>query len=103
MAFIDSVMPYPSLSDQRLKKINTSWGRGSQSNANIGIPQKKYALSILEKTDMLECKPINASMDSNVKILPRYGQLYQTETERYQRLGGHHHDRSFLLLYGSTT
>ena len=33
--------------------------------------QIKYALEILEETDMLDCKPVDTPMDLNVKLVPR--------------------------------
>ena len=32
--------------------------------------QRKYALEILEETGMLDCKPVDILMDSNVKLVP---------------------------------
>ena len=36
--------------------------------------RRNYALEILEKTGMLDCKPIDTLMDPNVKLVPRQGE-----------------------------
>jgi len=43
----------------------------AQSNSSIVISQRKYVLDILKETRMLDCKPIDSPMDSNVKLLSR--------------------------------
>jgi hypothetical protein len=40
----------------------------------IAIPQRKYALDILEETGMLDCKPVDTPMDPNVKLIPNQGE-----------------------------
>ncbi|XP_031120207.1 uncharacterized protein LOC116023352 [Ipomoea triloba] len=47
----------------------------SQSVNGIVISQRKYALDILEGTDMLNCKPMDNPMDPNVKLLPGQGEV----------------------------
>ena len=41
----------------------------TQSKSNVVMNQKKYALEILEETDMIDCKPIDTLMDPNVKLV----------------------------------
>ena len=43
-----------------------------QSHSGVVISQKKYVLDILEETGMLDCKPVDAPMDLNVKLVPRH-------------------------------
>ena len=51
------------------------------------VSQKKYDLDILEETSMLDCKPVNTHMDSNVKLVPRQGEPLR-DPWRYRRLVG---------------
>lgn len=48
----------------------------AQSKAGVSISQRKYALDILEETDMLDCKPIDTPMYPNVKLLPDQGETF---------------------------
>ena len=48
------------------------------------ISQRKYILDILVDTGMLDCKPINTPMDSNVKLVPGLGEPLQ-DPGRYRR------------------
>ena len=41
----------------------------AQSSNGVVISQRKYALDILEETSMLDCRPVDIPMDSNVKFL----------------------------------
>ena len=41
-----------------------------QSSSGVVISQRKYALDILEETDMLDYKPVDTPMDPNVKLVP---------------------------------
>ena len=34
------------------------------------ISQRKYVFDILEEIGMLDCKPVDTFMDSNVKLVP---------------------------------
>ena len=59
----------------------------AQSNFGVVLSQRKYALDILEETDMLDCKPVDTSMDPNVKLVP--GQEKSLgDPRRYRRLVG---------------
>ena len=49
--------------------------------------QRKYALKILEETRMLDCKPVDTSMDPNVKLVLGQGEPLR-DPGRYQRLVG---------------
>ena len=49
--------------------------------------QRKYALKILEETGMLDCKPVDTPMVSNVKIVPGQGEPLR-DPGRYRRLVG---------------
>ena len=42
----------------------------AQSKSDVVMNQRKYALEILEETGMLDCKPVDAPMDANVKLIP---------------------------------
>ena len=46
----------------------------TQSNSSMVMSQRKYILDILEETGMLDCKPVDTSMDPNVKLVPRQGE-----------------------------
>ena len=46
----------------------------AQSKSGVVMNQRKYALEILEETGMLDCKPVDTLMDSNVKLIPRQGE-----------------------------
>ena len=41
-----------------------------QSNSGVVISQRKYTLDILADTGMLDCKPVDTVIDSNVKLVP---------------------------------
>ena len=45
----------------------------AQSSSDVVLSQRKYALDILEETDMLDCKPVDISMDPNVKLVAGQG------------------------------
>ena len=59
----------------------------TQSSSGVVLSQRKYALDILEKTDMLDYKPIDTPMDPNVKLVPRHGKSLG-DLGRYRRLVG---------------
>lgn len=59
----------------------------SQSSSGITINQRKYALDILIETDMLDCRPIDTSMDLNVKLLTGQEEPLK-DPKRYRRLVG---------------
>lgn len=42
----------------------------AQSRIGIVVSWRKYVANILEETKMLNCKPIDNPMDSNVKLMP---------------------------------
>ena len=42
----------------------------AQPNFGVVISQKKYTLDILEEIGMLDCKPVDTSMDPNVILIP---------------------------------
>ena len=45
------------------------WIEIAQSKSDVVVNQRKYALEILEETGMLDCKPIDTPMDTNVKLV----------------------------------
>ena len=47
----------------------------AQSNSGVVIYQRKYTLDILTDTGMLDRKPVDTYMDSNVKLVPSQGEL----------------------------
>ena len=49
--------------------------------------KRKYALEIIEETSMLDCKPVDIPMDSNVKLVPGKGESLR-DLGRYRRLVG---------------
>ena len=55
----------------------------AQSNSEVVISQRKYTLDILTNTSMLDCKPVDTSMDPNVKLVPGQGKLLR-DTGRYR-------------------
>ena len=46
----------------------------TKSESDGVMNKRKYALEILEETGMLDCKPVDTPMDSNVKLVPRQGE-----------------------------
>ena len=59
----------------------------AQSNTGIVISQRKYVLDILEETGMLDCKPVETPMDSNVKLVPGQGEPLK-DPGQYRKLVG---------------
>ena len=59
----------------------------AQSSSSVVFSQRKYALNILEETDMLDCKPVDIPMDPNVKLVLGQGKSLG-DTGRYRRLVG---------------
>ena len=55
----------------------------AQSNSNVVMSQRKYVVDILEETDMLDCKPVDAPMDPHVKLVPGQGEPLQ-DSGRYR-------------------
>ena len=51
------------------------------------MSQRKYVLDILEEIGMLDCKPIDTPMDSNVKLVPGQGEPLR-DLGRYRQLIG---------------
>ena len=51
------------------------------------MSQRKNVLHILDETGMLDCKPIDTPMDSNVKLVPRQGEPLR-DPKRYRWLVG---------------
>ena len=43
----------------------------AQSNFDVVMSYRKYVLDILEEIGMLDCKPVDTPMDSNIKLVPR--------------------------------
>ena len=59
----------------------------TQSNSDVVMSQRKYVLGILEETGILDCKPIDTPMDSNVKLVLGQGEPLR-DPRRYRRLVG---------------
>ncbi|RVX10469.1 Retrovirus-related Pol polyprotein from transposon RE1 [Vitis vinifera] len=59
----------------------------AQSSSDMVLSQRKYALDILEETDMLDCKPVDTAMDPNVKLIPGQGEPLG-DPGKYRRLVG---------------
>ena len=59
----------------------------TQSNHGIVISQRKYALDLLEETELLNSKSVETPMDPNVKLLPSQGEPL-SDPEKYRRLVG---------------
>ena len=59
----------------------------AQSRDGVMISQKKYALDILEKTDVQNCRPVDSPMDPNMKLMADQSEIYP-DPERYRRLVG---------------
>ena len=45
------------------------WIEIAQSKSDVVVNQRKYALEILEEIGMLDCKPIDTPLDTNVKLV----------------------------------
>ena len=58
----------------------------AQSKDGVIISQRKYALDILQKTGMIDCRPVDSLIDPNQKITEK-GELF-FGPERYRRLVG---------------
>ena len=55
---------------QKLGKLKCFMGiEIFQSNSDVIMSQRKFILDILEEIDMLDCKPVDTIMDSNVKLV----------------------------------
>ena len=48
----------------------------AQSKEGIIIPQRKYALDILEETGTINCRPIDSPSDPNQKLMAEQGEPY---------------------------
>jgi len=59
----------------------------AQSKDGVVISQRKYALDILQKTCMIDCRPVDSPMDPNQKLTIEEGELF-FDPERYRRLVG---------------
>ena len=59
----------------------------TQFKSGVVMSQRKYVLDILEETSMLDCKPVNTSMDPNVKLVLGQGEPLR-DPGRYRRLVG---------------
>ena len=66
----------------------------AQSNSGVVISQRKYTLDILADTGMLDCKPVDTSMDPIVKLVPSQGEPPR-DPWRYRRLVG---NLNYLLI-----
>ena len=51
------------------------------------MSQRKYVLDILKEIGMLDCKPVDTPMDSNVNLVPDQGEALR-DPGRYWRLVG---------------
>lgn len=49
-----------------------------RTKSHITISQRKYALDILEETQMFDCKSSDTSIDPNTKLMQNQGSLSQT-------------------------
>ena len=59
----------------------------AQSKSGVIMNQRKYDFEILEEIGMLDCKPVDTPMDSNVKLLPGQEEPLR-DLGRYRRLVG---------------
>ncbi|GAV63635.1 hypothetical protein CFOL_v3_07153, partial [Cephalotus follicularis] len=57
------------------------------SNKGISLSQRKYVIDLLEETGMLGSKPVDTSMDPNVKLTVEDGEPLN-DPEKYRRLVG---------------
>jgi len=48
----------------------------AQSHEDSAISQRKYVLDILKETWILDCKPVDTSIEPNVKLLHNQGEPY---------------------------
>ena len=63
------------------------WIEIAQSNSCVVMSQRKYVLDILEEIGMLDCKPVDTLVDSNVKLVTGQGEPLR-DPRRYRRLVG---------------
>ena len=75
-----------------------------QSSEWIFLNQEKYAVEILKRFDMLECKFMATSMDSNLKLLADESLELVDVTHYRQIIGSRMHlkkipDQTFVLLW----
>jgi len=59
----------------------------AQSNTDIVISQRKYALNILKEIGLMNSKSVDTPMDPNVKLLPNQREPL-SDLEKYRRLIG---------------
>jgi hypothetical protein len=59
----------------------------ARSRTDINLSQRKYALDLLEETDLLGSRPVDALMDPNKKLLKDESELFE-DPGRYRRLVG---------------
>ena len=59
----------------------------AQSKDGLVISQRKFAMDILEEIGLLNTKPVDTSMDPNVKLLPNQEESL-SNSRRYRRLVG---------------
>ncbi|XP_025982753.1 uncharacterized protein LOC114372388 [Glycine soja] len=57
----------------------------AQSRDGVVISQRKYALDILEETDIQNFRPVESPMDPNLKLMTDQSEVYP-DPERYRRL-----------------
>ncbi|RVW76991.1 Retrovirus-related Pol polyprotein from transposon TNT 1-94 [Vitis vinifera] len=67
--------------------VITGSDQDAQSSSGVVLSQRKYALDILEETDMLDCKLVDTPMDPNAKLVPGQGEPLG-DPGRYRRLVG---------------
>ena len=60
---------------------------GARSKHGIFLSQRKYVLDLLAETCMLDCKPVDTSIEQNHR-LGLFPDQVPTHKERYQRLVG---------------
>lgn len=59
----------------------------SQSNKGIFVSQRKYALDLLQETNMSACQPIDTLVKESLKLCVESNQVL-ADKGRYQRLVG---------------
>jgi len=65
--------------------LKVSFVQRSSSIKGLVISQRKYALDILNETNMIDCKSMDSPMDLNKILMAEQGEVF-SNPQRYRRL-----------------
>ena len=82
--FLQNKLPTKALKDQTPFEVYFLRIEITQSKFGVVMSQWKYILDILEET-MLDCKPVDIPIDSNVKLVLGQGESLR-DPRRYRRI-----------------